>query len=88
MRHMVAAKGVVMGDRPQSEVRKGLILSFCGVQRDLSPEADETEAESQAPGGPGAVQTPISAALSLMQKMDGVARLLGGQSTAVETHIA
>lgn len=57
-----------------------------GLQRDLgesSPEADDVEVQSQVAVGPGAVQTPISAALNLMQKMDGVARLLGGEHFAV-----
>lgn len=52
----------------------------CCDQRELgepSSDAEDGEVQSQAQGNP--VQTPISAALSLMQKMDGVARLLGGE---------
>ncbi len=54
---------------------------LCCVQRDLgegTSDMEDGEVQSQAQGNP--VQTPISAALSLMQKMDGVARLLGGEA--------
>ncbi|KAK9915676.1 hypothetical protein WJX75_002565 [Coccomyxa subellipsoidea] len=66
-----------------SEATSQLMLAE-ELARDLgesSPEADDVEVQSQVAVGPGAVQTPISAALNLMQKMDGVARLLGGSET-------
>jgi hypothetical protein len=57
---------------------------FVWWQRDTedgsSPESSTGEVQSQGPARAAAVQTPISAALSLMQKMEGVARLLGGAS--------
>lgn len=58
-----------------------LMCWLCCVQRDLgepSSDGEDGEVQSQAQGN--AVQTPISAALSLMQKMDGVARLLGSEA--------
>lgn len=55
------------------------------VQRDSSgggsPDSAGGEAQSVlngAPGGACPIQTPITTALGLMQKMEGVARLLGG----------
>ncbi|CAL8470033.1 g9575 [Coccomyxa elongata] len=64
-----------------SEATSQLMLAE-EMARDLgdpSSDVEDGEVQSQAQGNP--VQTPISAALSLMQKMDGVARLLGGSET-------
>ncbi|BDA44048.1 hypothetical protein COCOBI_05-2320 [Coccomyxa sp. Obi] len=64
-----------------SEATSQLMLAE-EMARDLgepSPDIEDGEVQSLVQGNP--VQTPISAALSLMQKMDGVARLLGGSET-------
>ena len=55
---------------------------MCDLQRESSggsPESPTGERQSQPNGVPaGPVQTPITTALGLMHKIEGVTRLLGG----------